>query len=105
MGGRVGHDLDNGRLIWFPTTLALPAVPMASTVALPEVPGEALETTGFFTAKDASLGDAISEMEQRHFAYSSEFGLDFCKRLVLNEVSCIRGTHEAWMEGPGVMWF
>lgn len=44
---------------------------------------------GFFVEKDLTLGDEISELEKRAFKYDSEYGLGFCERHVLNEVSFI----------------
>ncbi len=55
-------------------------------MALPDDAENQLLTDGFFWAKDATLGEEIAEMERRHFPYYSEFGLDFCRRHVLNEV-------------------
>lgn len=60
---------------------------MAFPTAFPETPAEALATKGFLSIKDVRIGNDVLEMERRSFAYYSEFGLDFCKRNVLNEVS------------------
>jgi hypothetical protein len=60
---------------------------MASTVFSLELANESLSEEGFFDLKDVAVGDGILEMEKRGFEYFSEYGLDFCKQHVLNEVS------------------
>lgn len=63
------------------------ALDMASTTALSMSAEESLFEDGFFYARDAALGEDISEMQRRGFPYYSSYGLDFCQQYVLNEVS------------------
>ncbi|KJZ69323.1 hypothetical protein HIM_11281 [Hirsutella minnesotensis 3608] len=58
---------------------------MASTTVFPMSAEESLFEDGFFYARDAALGEDISEMQRRGFPYYSNYGLDFCQQYVLNE--------------------
>ncbi len=41
---------------------------------------------GFFLVKDPLIGERVRDMERRDFPYASEYGLDFCKVNVLDDV-------------------
>ncbi|KAI8710401.1 hypothetical protein NCS52_01576700 [Fusarium sp. LHS14.1] len=58
---------------------------MASTTLSLEVVMKSIVDEGFFGLKDSAIGEDILEMERKGFPYFSEYGLDFCKRHVLNE--------------------
>jgi hypothetical protein len=60
---------------------------MASTEFSLEAANKSLSEEGFFALEDSVVGEGILEMEKRGFEYFSEYGLDFCKQHVLNEVS------------------
>ena len=62
---------------------------MASNCAFPVTAGESLFGEGFFYSGDAALGEEISEMQRLGFPYYSDYGLDFCKRHVLNQVGWV----------------
>ena len=58
---------------------------MASATFALEVANKSLRDEGFFDLNNPSVGEHISEMEQRAFPYFSEYGLDFCKQYVLDD--------------------
>lgn len=61
---------------------------MASTIFSLEVAKKSLRDEGFFDFNDSTVGEHISEMARKAFPYLSEYGLDFCKQHVLDDVVC-----------------
>jgi len=58
---------------------------MASVTFALEVANKSLRDDGFFDLSDSSIGEHISEMEQKAFPFFSQYGLDFCKQYVLDD--------------------
>lgn len=58
---------------------------MASTAFSLEVARGQLDEYGFFDLQDSAMGEHMRQMEHRGFPLISEYGLDFCKDLVIND--------------------
>jgi hypothetical protein len=71
---------------------------MASTPFSLEVAKRCLDRDGFFDLEDSAMGEYVLGMEQRGFPYISEYGLDFCKKRVLDDaVSRMRPLHNSYL--------
>lgn len=45
-----------------------------------------LSEDGYVEWKDSNVGDIVSQLEERRFAYMSRWGLDYCDDHVFNDI-------------------
>jgi hypothetical protein len=79
---------------------------MASTIFSLELVNESLSKSveGFFDLKDLAVRASILEIEKRGFEYFPEYGLDFYKQYVLNEVSRIKHSYSIYLISSSVLY-
>ncbi|KAK0706159.1 hypothetical protein B0T26DRAFT_725630 [Lasiosphaeria miniovina] len=58
---------------------------MASSTFSLEVAERCLDEDGFFRLDNPSIGEHISDLEQKGFPWVSKYGLDFCRKYVLDD--------------------
>ena len=58
---------------------------MESAIYSVEAAKETLFKHGFLDQKDPTVGDGIQEIEKKGFEFFSEYGLDFCRRYVVDD--------------------
>lgn len=67
---------------------------MTSAAFSPEAVKTCLDGDGFFDLHDAAMGEKLAEIEQRGFPFTSDYGLEFYKKHILdNIVSKTRRCH------------
>ena len=63
---------------------------MASTAPSLDAAERCIDEDGLVILGDSTIGESVSEMERRRFAFFTEDGLDFCQRHVLRDPVSLR---------------
>lgn len=67
---------------------------MAAGAFTAEAAARALFEDGICNLNEPDIGTRVHEYEQKHFPYSTEYGLDFCKQQVV--MNSVRFCEKTW---------